>query len=44
MTDSKMQEAREWVDTHDEDAPKPRLIAAALNGDVMPVEPLEFED
>lgn len=41
---SKLQEARDWVDTHDDDAPKPRLIAAALAGDVMPVEPLKFED
>lgn len=44
MTASKLQEAREWVDTHSDNAPKPRLIAAALAGDVMPVEPLIFED
>ena len=44
MKKSKMQEARDWVDTHDDDAPKSRLIAAALAGDVMPVEPLKFED
>lgn len=39
---SKLQEARDWVDTHDDEAPKPRLIAAALAGDVMPVEPIEW--
>ena len=44
MTASKMQEAHDWVDTHDDEAPKPRLIAAALAGDVMPIEPLKFED
>ena len=44
MIASKLQEARDWVDTHDDEAPKPRLIAAALAGDVMPVEPLKFED
>ena len=42
FTEAKQAEAAKWVRQHSPDAPKPRIIAAALAGKPFPREPLKF--
>lgn len=39
---AKRMEAEAWQRTHSPYAPKPRIIAAILRGEPLPLEPLEF--
>lgn len=39
---AKRMEAEAWERSHSPYAPKPRMIAAVLDGKPMPVEPLTF--